>query len=56
MQQPGVSDLGVERDDAGHYVLAIPLDATQPNASAAVSDTIEGGKVARCFSGPFTKQ
>ena len=56
LQQPGVSGVGVERDEAGHYVLAVHLDATQPDAGAAVPETIDGCKVARRFSGPFTKQ
>ena len=56
LQQPGVSGVGIERDEAGHYVLAVHLDAAQPDAGAAVPDTIEGCKVARHFNGPFKKQ
>jgi len=55
LDQPGVSGVGVEKDERGEFVLAVHLDPTQPNA-AAIPDSIEGCPVKRIFSGPFSKQ
>ena len=56
LQQPGVCGVGVEKDEAGNFVLAIHLDAGQPKAGAAIPDSIEGCPVKRLFSGPFTRR
>jgi hypothetical protein len=56
LNQPGVSGVGVEKDDKGEFVLAVHLDPTQPNAAAAIPNSIEGCPVKRIFSGPFAKQ
>jgi hypothetical protein len=50
---PGVCGVGIEKDAAGAYVLAIHLDATNPQAGEGVPDTIEGHAVKRIQSGPF---
>jgi hypothetical protein len=56
LQQPGVCGVGVEKDARGEFVLAVHLDATQPEAGAELPDAIEGCPVKRIRSGPFTKQ
>jgi hypothetical protein len=56
LQEPGVCGVGVEKDLQGNFVLTLHLDATQPDAGAAVPDFIEGCPVKRVRSGPFTKQ
>ena len=56
LQQPGVCGVGVEKDESGQFVLAVHLDANQPGAGATVPDSIEGCRVKRIASGPFTKQ
>jgi hypothetical protein len=55
LQQPGVCGVGVEKAENGGFVLAVHLDATQPEAAASIPDTIEGCAVKRIFSGPFKK-
>ncbi len=55
MQQPGVCGVGVEKDGHGGFFLAVHLDSTQPDAGAAIPDTIEGCPVQRVLSGPFVK-
>jgi hypothetical protein len=56
LQQPGVCGVGVEKDESGNFILAVHLDATQPEAGAAVPDSIEGCPVKRVLSGPFVRQ
>jgi hypothetical protein len=56
LQQTGVCGVGVEKGDDGNFVLAVHLDASQPNANAAIPDSIEGCPVRRILSGPFVKQ
>jgi hypothetical protein len=56
LQQPGVSGVGVEKDEHGNFVLAVHLDATQSNAGANIPDSIDGCAVKRIRSGPFVKQ
>ena len=48
LQQPGVCGVAVEKGEHGDFVLAIHLDATQPDAGATIPDAIEG-----CRSGAF---
>jgi hypothetical protein len=55
LQQPGVCGVGVEKDDAGNFYLAVHLDA-DPRAGENVPDSIEGAPVKRIRSGPFVKQ
>jgi hypothetical protein len=56
LQQPGVCGVGVEKDDAGNFYLAIHLDGNNPGAGANIPDSIEGAPVKRIRSGPFVKQ
>jgi hypothetical protein len=55
LQLPGVCGIGIEKDKSGDYVLAVHLDASDPNAGKDVPETIEGQPVMRVQSGPFTK-
>lgn len=51
----GVSGVGIEKDDAGEYVLAVHLDATNLEARKSLPDEIEGYRVKYIRSGPFRK-
>ena len=53
LRQPGVQGVGVERDDAGGFVLAIHVDANQP--SLQIPGTIDGVPVRLIRGGPFRK-
>lgn len=52
---PGVSGVGIEKDDAGEYVLAVHLDTDNPEARKRLPDAIEGYRVKYIQSGPFRK-
>ena len=41
LSKPGVSGVGVEKDEDGNFVIAVHLDATTPG-SGAVAENIEG--------------
>jgi hypothetical protein len=56
LRQPWVCGVGVEKDETGQFVLAIHFDPSQPVVSATIPDSIEGCRVKRVASGPFTKQ
>jgi len=56
LRQPGVCGAGVEKDESGNYVLAVHLDASDPNAGTTVPDSLDGAPVKRIRSGPFRKQ
>lgn len=53
LNEPGVSGVGIEKDDAGEYVLAVHLDSD--NLLKALPDEIEGYRVKYIKSGPFRK-
>jgi hypothetical protein len=55
LNQPGVSGVGVEKDDQGDYVLTIHLDTDDPQVRRRLPDQIEGCKVKFIESGPFRK-
>jgi hypothetical protein len=55
LQLPGVCGVGIEKDESGNHVLAVHLDASEPNAGKDVPETIEGQAIKRVRSGPFTK-
>lgn len=55
LSQPGVSGVGVEKDDAGEYVLAVHLDSNDPEALKPLPDEIEGHRIKYVNSGPFRK-
>jgi hypothetical protein len=53
--QPGVSGVGIERDDAGEYVLAVHLGADAAETASKLPQEIEGHRVKYIVSGPFRK-
>jgi hypothetical protein len=55
LSQPGVSGVGIEKDDAGEFVLAIHLDSEDPEAGKELPAEIEGFPVKYVRSGPFRK-
>jgi len=56
LKQPGVSGVGVEKDDAGgNYVLAIHLDSDDAEVRKSLPDEIEGHRIKYVYSGPFRK-
>jgi hypothetical protein len=56
LQEPGVCGVGVEKDGAGQFYLAVHLDGANPEAGGAIPDSIEGAPVKRIQSGPFVTQ
>jgi len=56
LQQPGVCEVSVEKDDYGNFYLAVHLDASNPRAGGNVPDSIEGAPVKGIRSSPFVKQ
>ncbi|HEY3027707.1 MAG TPA: hypothetical protein VGJ55_16285 [Pyrinomonadaceae bacterium] len=50
-----MSGVGIEKDDAGEYVLAVHLNADDPEAGKDLPDEIEGHSVKYIKSGPFRK-
>ena len=55
LSQPGVSGVGIEKDEQGEYVLAVHLDAGKPESSKELPAEIEGVPVKYVRSGPFEK-
>ena len=55
LKQPGVSGVGIEKDDAGDFVLVIHLDSNDPEVRANLPDQVEGHRVKYIQSGPFRK-
>ena len=55
LSQPGVSGVGIEKDDAGEFVLAVHLDADKPEAGEELPAELEGVPVKYVRSGPFEK-
>jgi hypothetical protein len=55
LSQPGVSGVGIEKDETGEYVLAVHLDAGKSEASKELPAEIEGVPVKYVRSGPFEK-
>jgi hypothetical protein len=53
--QRGVSGVGIEKDDAGGYVLAVHLDTNEPAVLAQLPAEIEGHRIKYIHSGPFRK-
>ncbi|HEX9424417.1 MAG TPA: hypothetical protein VF899_14345 [Pyrinomonadaceae bacterium] len=50
-----MSGVGIEKDDAGEYVLAVHLDSDTPEAGKELPAEIEGVPVKYVRSGPFRK-
>jgi hypothetical protein len=55
LSQRGVSGVGIERDEAGEYVLAVHLDSDAAEAANKLPQEIEGHRVKYVVSGPFRK-
>jgi hypothetical protein len=53
LQKPGVSGIGVEKDDTGRYVLAIHVDGSNAALVDQLPKEIEGHPVRVVQSGPF---
>jgi hypothetical protein len=51
----GICGVGVEKDEAGNYVISIHLDTDDPAVRARLPGQIEGYPVKPIFSGPFRK-
>ena len=56
LRQPGVCGVGVEKDDAGRYVIAIHLDTNDPAVSRTLPTQLDGCPVKLIRSGPFSRQ
>jgi hypothetical protein len=54
LQMPGVCGVGVEKDDRGEYVLAIHVNADQPEVTQNLPEALDGHRVKVVRSGPFT--
>ena len=55
LSQPGVSGVGIEKDETGDYVLAVHVDSDAPEVDKSLPDEIEGYRVKYIKSGPFRK-
>jgi len=55
LRQPGVCGVGVEKDEAGNFVIAIHLDTDDPEVRARLPQHLEGLRVKAIHSGPFRK-
>jgi hypothetical protein len=55
LARPGVSGVGVEKNDSGDYVLAVHVDTDDPEALKQLPEDIEGHAVKYVRSGPFRK-
>ena len=51
--KPGVSGVGVEKDEDGQFVLVVYLDTDEPAVQKQLPKDIEGFPVKFVFSGPF---
>jgi hypothetical protein len=52
---PNVSGVGIEKGDAGDYVLAVHLDSDAPESAEPLPDELEGHLIKYVKSGPFRK-
>jgi hypothetical protein len=55
LRQPGVCGVGVEKDEAGNYTIALHLESDDPNVRSRLPLQIEGYPVKFVLSGPFRK-
>ena len=56
LRMPGVCGVGVQKDSAGKFYLALHLDTTDSKIAAQLPKEIEGVAVETMVSGPFKKQ
>ena len=54
--KPGVVGVGVERDDAGNYILKISIERLDPELCKQLPDQIEGLPVKVDVTEPFRKR
>ena len=55
LQQPGVSGVGVERDEEGNFFIAIHVSADDTAAESALPKQLDGCPTRLIRSGPFRK-
>ncbi len=55
LSKPGVVGVGVEKGDAGGYVLTIHIDRNQPDVAQSLPKELDGCPVKIVASGPFRK-
>jgi hypothetical protein len=55
LSRPGVSGVGVEKDEDGKFVIAVHLDADHPGVQEQLPKDIEGFPVKFVRSGPFQR-
>jgi hypothetical protein len=55
LRRPGVSGVGIQRDQGGEYLLAVHLDRDAGEAAEALPEEIEGHRVLYLRTGPFNK-
>jgi hypothetical protein len=55
MARPEVTGVGVERDEAGSYVLAVHLTSDDPALLATMPSEIEGHPIRYSGSGTYTR-
>jgi hypothetical protein len=53
LSKPGVSGVGVEKDEAGQFVIVVYVDTDHPTVQKHLPKEIEGFPVKFVFSGPF---
>ncbi len=53
LAKPGVSGVGVEKDEDGQFVIVLHLDADHPEVQQELPKEIEGCRVKLVRSGPF---
>jgi hypothetical protein len=51
--KPGVSGVGVEKDEAGKFVIVVYVDTDDPRVQKQLPKDLEGFPVKFVFSGPF---
>jgi hypothetical protein len=55
LNQAGVVGVGIEKDEAGGYALAVHVDPSDSESIKRLPDHIEGHRIKYVFSGPFRK-
>jgi hypothetical protein len=53
LSKPGVSGVGVEKDESGEFVITVYLDSDDPGIQKQLPQDLEGVPVKFVLSGPF---
>ena len=53
LQQPGVSGVGIQKDETGEFFIALHVDVNDPAVHARLPTSLEGAPVRLILSGPF---